>query len=142
MTFIGVEESVLFLGSKLFMSGKRVSAKTNLTQLSGLEEGRALGFDAVPCDPVDGGRYGWFATVVWKGRKPDMEYDNVRPKQQSALPQLTEMKLVRCFILCYNQLILIYKTFKGESQLPLDVLKFKMFSFFLFFVCYCCCILF
>ncbi|XP_054273553.1 uncharacterized protein LOC128993590 [Macrosteles quadrilineatus] len=93
----GVEENILFLASKMFMSGKRVSAKANLNQLHGIEEGRTIMFDAVPCDPADNdGRCKWFATVVWKGRKPVMEYDdvrNVRNKKQ-ALPQLSDIKSI------------------------------------------------
>jgi hypothetical protein len=94
----GVEENILFLASKMFLSGKRVSAKANLNQLHGIEEGRTIMFDAVPCDPNDNdGRCSWFATVVWKGRKPVMEYDdarNVRNKQSATLPQVSEIKLI------------------------------------------------
>uniref|UniRef100_A0A1B6LXP5 Uncharacterized protein n=1 Tax=Graphocephala atropunctata TaxID=36148 RepID=A0A1B6LXP5_9HEMI len=94
----GLEENVLFLASKLFVSGKRVSTKASLQQLPGFEEGRAIMFDAVPCDPADSdGRCRWFATVVWRGRKPVMEYEdarNVRNTQSAQLPQLAEIKLI------------------------------------------------
>ncbi|XP_046660041.1 uncharacterized protein LOC124353983 [Homalodisca vitripennis] len=94
----GRDENVLFLASKVFVAGKRVSAKVNLPQLPGFEEGRSLLFDAVPCDPADNdGNCCWFATVVWKGWKPVMEYDdarNVRNSKAAQLPQLTEIKLI------------------------------------------------
>lgn len=89
---------MLFLGSKLWIGGKRVQAKAALLSLAGLEEGRSLNFDAVPCDPNDSdGKCSWFATAVWKGRKPVMEYDDSRAahdKQTSPLTLLAEIKLV------------------------------------------------
>lgn len=74
-----------------------MQAKAALPSLAGLEEGRSLNFDAVPCDPKDSdGKCSWFATVVWKGRKPVMEYDDSRSndKQATSVTLLAEIKLV------------------------------------------------
>lgn len=75
-----------------------MQSKTALFTISGLEEGRSLNFDAVPCDPNDSdGKCSWFATAVWKGRKPVMEYDDTRiahDKQTGSMPLLSEIKLV------------------------------------------------
>lgn len=92
----GLDEYVMFLASKLFFSGKRVSAKANLDQLPSVAEGQTLNFDAVPCDTTDNNNCQWFATVAWKGRKPRMEYDDARAtrNKQAKLPKLTEIKLV------------------------------------------------
>lgn len=69
------EENVMFLGSKLYTSGKRVPAKTYLKCLPGLDEGASVMFDAVPIHPSGLYSCRWFATIVWKGRKPSTEYD-------------------------------------------------------------------
>lgn len=76
MSVLGKEQNVRFLGSKLFLYGKRISSKVNIEQLSGIEEGKQLYFDAVPCEKTEDRLCRWFATVVWKGKKPAMDYDN------------------------------------------------------------------
>lgn len=92
----GQDENVMFLASKLFISGKRVSAKAQLNQMQALEEGRMLFFDAVPCDPNENGECLWFATVVWKGRKPEMEYDDVQAARNKHFqqPRLSDIRQV------------------------------------------------
>jgi hypothetical protein len=63
----------LFLASKLFLSGKRLGSKQNLeTRL--IED--KVQFDAVPCEQSENdSSCSWFATVVWKGKKPYTDYD-------------------------------------------------------------------
>ncbi|KAJ9579160.1 hypothetical protein L9F63_024730, partial [Diploptera punctata] len=69
------EQNILFLASKLFLFGKRVSAKQNL-QLTLVVDDKVQ-FDAVPCEPSENDSHcPWFATLVWKGKKPSIEYDN------------------------------------------------------------------
>ncbi|XP_068086634.1 uncharacterized protein [Anabrus simplex] len=71
----GKEHNVLFLGSKLSMFGKRLSSKHSLQET--ITEEDQLLFDAVPCSPSENDfQCSWFATVVWKGKKPVMDYES------------------------------------------------------------------
>jgi hypothetical protein len=74
----------LFLASKLFLFGKRLNTKQNLQTILTVED--KVQFDAVPCEESENDSFcPWFATLVWKGRKPDIDYDiSVSP---SAEPQ-------------------------------------------------------
>lgn len=68
------EHRVLFLASKLFLSGKRMSSKQNLQMRLDVED--KVQFDAVPCEQLENdSSCSWFATVVWKGTKPYTDYD-------------------------------------------------------------------
>lgn len=69
------EQNILFLASKLFLFGKRVSARQNLQMTLAVDD--KVQFDAVPCEASENDSYcHWFATLVWKGKKPSIEYDN------------------------------------------------------------------
>eukprot|EP00094_Tigriopus_californicus_P003684 TCALIF_03545-PA protein Name:"Protein of unknown function" AED:0.28 eAED:0.28 QI:0/0.5/0.33/1/1/1/3/1431/375 len=66
----GGDERVLFLASKVYFFEKRLGAKQSLFDLC--TEGDNLQFEAVPSENVDTSTLfcAWFATLVWKGRKP------------------------------------------------------------------------
>lgn len=65
----GVEERVLFLASKVYIFEKRLGTKQSLDQV--LSEGDPVQFEAVPQDSSDNPHFcSWFASIVWKGRKP------------------------------------------------------------------------
>lgn len=71
----GQEHSVLFLASKLYLSGKRLGSKQNLETRLNVED--KVQFDAVPCvQSENDSSCSWFATVVWKGKKPYTDYDD------------------------------------------------------------------
>ena len=88
---------MLFLASKVFLFGKRVSAKQNLQTTLVLED--KLQFDAVPCDPEENDSHcSWFATLVWKGTKPATEYDNppaVAPKIKDTVTEIRHVRNLR-----------------------------------------------
>ncbi|XP_021939280.1 uncharacterized protein LOC110839413 isoform X2 [Zootermopsis nevadensis] len=68
------EHSVLFLASKLFLFGKRLNTKQNLQSTLATDD--KVQFDAVPCEKSENdSNCPWFATVVWKGQKPSIDYD-------------------------------------------------------------------
>lgn len=66
----GGDERVLFLASKVYFFEKRLGAKQSLFDLC--TEGDNIQFEAVPSENVDASTHfcSWFATFVWKGRKP------------------------------------------------------------------------
>jgi len=65
----GVEERVLFLASKFYLFEKRLGTKQSLVSI--LSEGDNVQFEAVPQDASDNPHFcSWFASLVWKGRKP------------------------------------------------------------------------
>jgi len=65
----GAEERVLFLASKFYLFEKRLGTKQSLDQV--VSEGDPVQFEAVPQDSSDNPHYcSWFASLVWKGRKP------------------------------------------------------------------------
>jgi len=77
----GVEERVLFLASKFYLFEKRLGTKQSLDQV--LSEGDPVQFEAVPQDSSDNPHFcSWFASLVWKGRKPFEE--NVLPSTNSS----------------------------------------------------------
>jgi hypothetical protein len=64
----------LFLASKLFLFGKRLNTKQNLQTALAVDD--KVQFDAVPCEPSENNSScPWFATLVWKGKKPSIDYD-------------------------------------------------------------------
>ncbi|GFG37071.1 hypothetical protein Cfor_05447 [Coptotermes formosanus] len=68
------EHSVLFLASKLFLFGKRLNTKQNLQMALAADD--KVQFDAVPCEPSENNSScPWFATLVWKGKRPSIDYD-------------------------------------------------------------------
>nr|CAD7435620.1 unnamed protein product [Timema monikensis] len=70
----GTEQLVMFLGSKVYLFGKRLSSKQSLQTCLPLED--RVQFDAIPTDPLENDhRCRWFATAVWKGQKPNVDYD-------------------------------------------------------------------
>jgi hypothetical protein len=78
------EHNVLFLASKLFLFGKRLSSKQNLQARLNVED--MVHFDAVPCERSENdSSCSWFATLVWKGMKPYTDYD--APALSSAEPR-------------------------------------------------------
>ncbi|PSN43588.1 hypothetical protein C0J52_16724 [Blattella germanica] len=71
----GKDQNVLFFASKLFLFGKRTSAKQNINLTLSVDD--KVQFDAVPCEQTENDSHcPWFATVVWKGKKPAIDYDN------------------------------------------------------------------
>jgi hypothetical protein len=72
--FLECEHNVLFLASKLFLFGKRLNTKQNLQMTLAADD--KVQFDAVPCEPSENNSScPWFATLVWKGKKPCIDYD-------------------------------------------------------------------
>lgn len=70
----GDEENVLALASRIFLGGHRVSSKQSLQSVLHVDD--AVTFDATPCDPEENpSGCKWFATVVWRGRRPSQDYD-------------------------------------------------------------------
>nr|CAD7410489.1 unnamed protein product [Timema cristinae] len=68
------EQLVMFLGSKVYLFGKRLGSKQSLQTCLPLED--RVQFDAIPTDPLENDhRCRWFATAVWKGQKPNVDYD-------------------------------------------------------------------
>jgi hypothetical protein len=68
------DHNVLFLASKLFLFGKRLNTKQNLQMALAADD--KVQFDAVPCEPSENNSScPWFATLVWKGKKPCIDYD-------------------------------------------------------------------
>lgn len=68
------DHNVLFLASKLFLFGKRLNTKQNLQTALAADD--KVQFDAVPCEPSENySSCPWFATLVWKGKKPCIDYD-------------------------------------------------------------------
>lgn len=64
----------MFLASKLFLFGKRLNAKQNMQTALAADD--KVKFDAVPCEPSENNSSSpWFATLVWKGNKPSIDYD-------------------------------------------------------------------
>jgi hypothetical protein len=87
------EHSVLFLASKLFLSGKRLSSKQNLQSRLTVEDN--VRFDAVPCEQSENdSSCSWFATVVWKGKKPYTDYDAPISPFTEPWSVMAEMKYV------------------------------------------------
>ncbi|XP_042240250.1 uncharacterized protein LOC121878228 isoform X2 [Homarus americanus] len=67
--FFDEEQRVFFLRSKFYLFGKRPANKRSLKEF--LSESDPLQFDAEMCEPnSDNYNCTWFATVVWKGKKP------------------------------------------------------------------------
>lgn len=65
------EQRVFFLRSKLYLFGKRPASKRSLKEF--LSENDPLQFDAEMCEPnSDNYSCNWFATLVWKGKKPQI----------------------------------------------------------------------
>ncbi|KAK4306055.1 hypothetical protein Pmani_022098 [Petrolisthes manimaculis] len=65
--FCNEEQRVFFMRSKVFLFGKR--PKRSLREF--LSENNPLQFDAEMCSPTSENYHcNWFATVVWKGKKP------------------------------------------------------------------------
>jgi len=85
------DHNVLFLASKLFLFGKRLNTKQNLQTALAADD--KVQFDAVPCEPSENNSScPWFATLVWKGKKPCIDYDTP-PTLLVELPNsLVEMK--------------------------------------------------
>nr|CAD7576094.1 unnamed protein product [Timema californicum] len=70
----GTEQLVMFLGSKVYLFGKRLGSKQSLQTCLPLED--RVQFDAIPTDPLENDhRCRWFATAVWKGQKPNVDYE-------------------------------------------------------------------
>lgn len=68
------QHDILFLASKLYFSGKRMNVKQALKSVLCLND--KLYFDAVPVDLEENdNRFSWFATVAWKHKKPDLDYE-------------------------------------------------------------------
>eukprot|EP00095_Tigriopus_kingsejongensis_P003007 maker-scaffold170_size291898-snap-gene-0.19 protein:Tk03007 transcript:maker-scaffold170_size291898-snap-gene-0.19-mRNA-1 annotation:"hypothetical protein L798_01356" len=65
------DERVLFLASKVYLFEKRLGAKQSLFDLCA--EGDPVQFDAVPTERRDATNHfcAWFATTMWKGKKPN-----------------------------------------------------------------------
>jgi hypothetical protein len=102
------EHSILFLASKLFLFGKRLNTKQNLQTTLTVED--KVQFDAVPCEQSENDSFcPWFATLVWKGKKPYADYDV--PVSPFAEPRnlMAEIKHVsiygsRCYRLTYHRI--------------------------------------
>ncbi|KAK3925385.1 Enoyl-CoA hydratase, mitochondrial [Frankliniella fusca] len=78
------QHDVLLLGSKMFISGKRVKAKQHLNKVITLND--KVYFDAVPVDAEENDkRFSWFATVGWKNIKPSIDYESVIPEADHIL---------------------------------------------------------
>lgn len=68
------QHDVLFLASKMYISGKRVNVKQALCNILSVND--KVYFDAVPVDTEENdNRFAWFATVAWKYIKPNIDYD-------------------------------------------------------------------
>lgn len=68
------QHDILFLASKFYISGKRINVKQALNSVLALND--KLYFDAVPVDLEENdNRFSWFATVAWKHKKPDIDYE-------------------------------------------------------------------
>ncbi|XP_015117008.1 uncharacterized protein LOC107041120 [Diachasma alloeum] len=66
---------ILFLASRFYVDGKRFPAGKTLT--AGLHEGESVFVDAIPCIPEENDECcSWFATCVFKGRRPKIIHDN------------------------------------------------------------------
>ncbi|XP_011303056.1 uncharacterized protein [Fopius arisanus] len=66
---------ILFLASRFYVDGKRFAAGKTLT--AGLHEGESVFVDAIPCIPEENEEHcEWFATCVFKGRRPKIVGDN------------------------------------------------------------------
>ncbi|XP_047480687.1 uncharacterized protein LOC125033330 [Penaeus chinensis] len=67
--FYDEEQRVIFVRSRFYYFGKRMSNKKNLRDF--LSENDPLQFDAEQCEPSEDNYYcTWFATQVWKGKRP------------------------------------------------------------------------
>lgn len=74
----GEDERVLFLASKVYIFEKRLGTKQSLDQV--LTEGDPVQFEAVPQDSTDNSHFcSWFASLVWKGKRPAVEDPNLGP---------------------------------------------------------------
>lgn len=61
--------------SKFFLFGKRLAGKRSLREM--LTENDPLQFDAEMCEPNEENyNCNWFATMVWKGKKPVGEWED------------------------------------------------------------------
>lgn len=68
------QHDVLLLGSKMFISGKRINSKTHLSSIVTIND--KVYFDAVPVDAEENDkRFSWFATIGWKNVKPSVDYE-------------------------------------------------------------------
>jgi hypothetical protein len=73
-----------------------MSSKQNLQTRINVED--KVQFDAVPCEPTENdSSCPWFATVVWKGTKPDADYDAVVNPFTEPQNLLAEMKYVSIY---------------------------------------------
>lgn len=69
------EQRVFFMRSKFFLFGKRLAGKRSLREM--LTENDPLQFDAEMCEPNEENyNCNWFATMVWKGKKPIGEWQD------------------------------------------------------------------
>lgn len=72
----GQDERVLFLASKVYIFEKRLGTKQSLDQV--LTDGDPVQFEAVPQEAGDNTYYcSWFASLVWKGKRPPFEDPNM-----------------------------------------------------------------
>lgn len=84
------QHDILFLASKFYISGKRINVKQALNSVLALND--KLYFDAVPVDLEENdNRFSWFATVAWKHKKPDIDYE-VPVKEED--PNLATIKTI------------------------------------------------
>ncbi|XP_049839028.1 uncharacterized protein LOC126284262 isoform X3 [Schistocerca gregaria] len=75
INYKGEEENVLALASRIFVGGHRVSSKQSLQSVLHVDD--AVTFDATPCEPEEiPSNCKWFATVMWRGRRPLQDYDS------------------------------------------------------------------
>jgi hypothetical protein len=89
------DHSVLFLASKLYLFGKRLNTKQNLQTTLAADD--KVQFDAVPCEPSENySSCPWFATLVWKGKKPCIDYDAPATFVMEPRNSMAEMKLQKC----------------------------------------------
>ncbi|XP_053650516.1 uncharacterized protein [Cherax quadricarinatus] len=69
--FYEEEQRVFFMRSKFYLFGKRPAGKRSLKEF--LSENDPLQFDAEMCEANDDNfNCTWFATIVWKGKKPQV----------------------------------------------------------------------
>jgi hypothetical protein len=86
------EHRILFLASKLFLFGKRLNAKQNLQTTLVVDD--KIQFDAVPCEQSENDNScSWFATVVWKGKKPTTDYDMTFAEPRNLMAEIKHVSI-------------------------------------------------
>ncbi|XP_018028195.1 uncharacterized protein LOC108683394 [Hyalella azteca] len=80
--FFDKVESVLFLRSKYYNFGRKITTKA-LTEFLNLDD--MVQFDAVRCKPTQDNKHcSWMAKLVWKGKKPTSTLPGLLPSMHNA----------------------------------------------------------